>query len=75
MKWYTVRDNINGEILQFSKRIDAEYEVERRLTRHRSGYNFKRNIVAGCNAVVIKNDHTFIITNGDNLWQKKCLWL
>ena len=66
-RWYTVRDNITGEVLEFTNRLDAEFEVQRRITRYRNGYNIKHNHVDGCNAVLIENGYLFIITNGDNL--------
>lgn len=60
--WYTVRDNITGEIIDFSNRIEAEFEADRRLNRHRSGYNLRRTCVDPVDAVLIKNKRTFIIT-------------
>ncbi len=60
--WYTVRDNIYGEILEFNSYADALFEAERRLTRHREGYNVRRNHVDGCDAVLIENGKQIIIT-------------
>ena len=59
--WYTVRDNITGEILEFTNKCDAEMEAERRVMRHRSGYDIRRNHVDGCDAILIENGNTTII--------------
>ena len=60
--WYTVRDNITGEVIDFSNRIEAEFESDRRLNMHRSGYTVKRTHIPPIDAVLIKNKRTFIVT-------------
>lgn len=59
--WFTVRDNIYGEILDFSNYVDALQEAERRVARHREGYNIRHNHVDGCDAVLIENGYDIII--------------
>lgn len=61
-KWYTVRDNIYGEILEFSNQTDAQMEAERRLTRHRTGYSIRRNYIQPIDAVIIENGNDILIT-------------
>ena len=46
----TIIDKINGELICFHDKIDAQMELERRLIRHRHGYNIRHNHVPGCNA-------------------------
>ncbi len=60
--WYTVRDNITGEIIDFSNRIEAEFDAERRVSMHRSGYRVRHNYIAPVDAVLIKNKRQFIVT-------------
>lgn len=67
MSWFTVRDNITGEILEFTNQIDAQIEAERRVNLHRSGYDIRRNHVAGCDAVLIENGKDIIICNRSEL--------
>lgn len=59
--WFTVRDNITGEILDFSKQKDAQYEAKRRVKKYRKGYDVRRNHVCGGDAVLIENGNTIII--------------
>ncbi len=48
--WYTVRDNITGEDIQFTKQIDAQMEAERRVSLHREYHK--------CDAVLIEMERT-----------------
>ena len=64
---FTVCDNICDEVLQFVSRIDAEMEAERRLIRHRNGYDLKHNHISGCNAIIVyEGDTITIIAGGEN---------
>jgi len=58
---YTVVDKLTGELISFSNKADAEMELERRLMRHRLGYNIKRNHVSGCNAKCFTKGNIFYI--------------
>lgn len=57
--WYTVRDNITGEVIEFTKEIDAQMEAERRISLHREYHN--------CDAVLIENGKDIIICKKSEL--------
>lgn len=53
MKWFTVRDNITGEMLTYGSRYLAINEVEHRVALHK---------IYGHNAKVIESGHVYIVT-------------
>lgn len=57
--WYTVRDNITGEIMDYSDKSEAQMEAERRVDLHKQIHNK--------NAVIIKNGRNIIICNQSEL--------
>ena len=50
--WYTVYDNISGEVLEFSKELESATEVIHRVDNYRN---------SGDDPVVVKNENNTIL--------------